>query len=183
MSPDQQPIQEVELWDLVSAFGRVLKAKHAVAGPESIRYDETPIHVYMQRIDERLRRDGRVAFTDVLRIGRPQDRRSSACSWPCSNWCGISTPAPPSRAVRRNLARTGREAAAGRARRSRRLRARRRSRAEGLRVEGQTAKPISAFGTSTLDSRPLATSPAPPLFTMAASRSEPLLSSPRLFSR
>ena len=41
----------------------MLKEKHATAGPESIRYDETPIHVYMQRIDERLRRDGRVAFT------------------------------------------------------------------------------------------------------------------------
>ncbi|MEX2310289.1 MAG: segregation/condensation protein A [Pirellulales bacterium] len=63
LTPDQQPIREVELWDLVSAFGRVLKEKHALAGPESIRYDETPIHVYMQRIDERLRRDGRVAFT------------------------------------------------------------------------------------------------------------------------
>ncbi|HEX5471150.1 MAG TPA: segregation/condensation protein A [Lacipirellulaceae bacterium] len=62
-SPDDQPIQEVELWDLVSAFGRVLKAKHAVRGPESIRYDETPIHVYMQRIDERLRRECRVPFT------------------------------------------------------------------------------------------------------------------------
>ena len=66
LSPDQQPIQEVELWDLVSAFGRVLKAKHAHSGPESIRYDETPIHVYMQRIDERLRRDGRVAFTGLF---------------------------------------------------------------------------------------------------------------------
>jgi segregation and condensation protein A len=66
VSLDQQPIQEVELWDLVSAFGRVLKAKHAVAGPESIRYDETPIHIYMQRIDERLRRDGRVAFTQFF---------------------------------------------------------------------------------------------------------------------
>jgi segregation and condensation protein A len=63
VSLDQQPIQEVELWDLVSAFGRVLKAKHAVAGPESIRYDETPIHVHMRLIDARLRRDGRVAFT------------------------------------------------------------------------------------------------------------------------
>ena len=63
VSLDEQPIQEVELWDLVSAFGRVLKAKHATAGPESIRYDETPIHVYMQRIDGRLRRDGRVEFT------------------------------------------------------------------------------------------------------------------------
>jgi segregation and condensation protein A len=62
-SPDKQPIQEIELWDLVSAFGRVLKAKHATSGPESIRYDETPIHVYMQRIDERLRRERRVSFT------------------------------------------------------------------------------------------------------------------------
>src|SRR6476620_5711756 len=66
ISPDEQPIQEVELWDLVSAFGRVLKAKHAVAGPESIRYDETPIHIQMQRIDARLRRDGRVAFTEFF---------------------------------------------------------------------------------------------------------------------
>src|SRR3954462_4027403 len=58
--------KEVELWDLVSAFGRVLKAKHAVAGPESIRYDETPIHIQMQRIDARLRREGRVAFTQFF---------------------------------------------------------------------------------------------------------------------
>jgi segregation and condensation protein A len=63
IAPDQQPIQEVELWDLVSAFGRVLKAKNAVPRPESIRYDDTPIHVYMQRIDGRLRREGRASFT------------------------------------------------------------------------------------------------------------------------
>ena len=62
-SPAEQPIQEVELWDLVSAFGRVLKARQTPAGPENIRYDETPIHVYMQRIDGRLRREGRVPFT------------------------------------------------------------------------------------------------------------------------
>ncbi|MCI0334369.1 MAG: segregation/condensation protein A [Planctomycetes bacterium] len=66
LAPDRQPIQEVELWDLVSAFGRVLKEKHASAGPESIRYDETPIHVCMQRIDSRLRREGRVAFTEFF---------------------------------------------------------------------------------------------------------------------
>ena len=63
LSPEQQPIREIELWDLVSAFGRVLKEKHRLAGPESIRYDETPIHVYMQQIDARLRCDGRMAFT------------------------------------------------------------------------------------------------------------------------
>jgi segregation and condensation protein A len=60
---DRQPIERVELWDLVSAFGRVLKEKHAASGPENIRYDETPIHVYMRRIDERLRQEGRVGFS------------------------------------------------------------------------------------------------------------------------
>jgi segregation and condensation protein A len=66
LSLDQQPIREVELWDLVSAFGRVLKEKKSLSGPESIRYDETPIHVYMQRIDARLEREGRLAFTALF---------------------------------------------------------------------------------------------------------------------
>src|SRR5262245_61056885 len=65
-APEQQPIQEVELWDLVSAFGRVLKEKFAAKGPEHIRYDDTPIHVYMQRIDGLLRREGRTAFTTLF---------------------------------------------------------------------------------------------------------------------
>jgi segregation and condensation protein A len=63
LSIDRQPIERVELWDLVSAFGRVLKEKRSITGPENIRYDETPIHVYMRRIDERLRQEGRVGFT------------------------------------------------------------------------------------------------------------------------
>jgi segregation and condensation protein A len=57
------PVGQAELWDLVSAFGRVLKGKQSARGPENIRYDETPIHVYMRRIDERVRREGRVVFT------------------------------------------------------------------------------------------------------------------------
>jgi segregation and condensation protein A len=63
--PHQQPIQEVELWDLVSAFGRVLREKLPGSGPERICYDETPIHVYMRRIDARLRREGRLLFTTL----------------------------------------------------------------------------------------------------------------------
>jgi segregation and condensation protein A len=63
---DLQPIGRVELWDLVSAFGRVLKEKHPASGPENIRYDETPIHVYMQRIHQRLRQEGRLGFTAFL---------------------------------------------------------------------------------------------------------------------
>jgi segregation and condensation protein A len=62
LEPHEQPIQEVELWDLVSAFGRVLKEKVAAHGPTHIRYDDTPIHVFMRRIDDRLRSEGRVAF-------------------------------------------------------------------------------------------------------------------------
>ncbi len=65
-APEQQPIQEVELWDLVSAFGRVLKEKFSAKGPEHIRYDDTPIHVYMRRIDGRLRQAGRTAFTTLF---------------------------------------------------------------------------------------------------------------------
>jgi len=63
LDPDRQPIREVELWDLVSAFGRIVRQKFAGGGPEKIRYDETPIHVYMQRIHGRLRDEDRVAFT------------------------------------------------------------------------------------------------------------------------
>jgi len=66
MEPHEQPIHQVELWDLVSAFGRVLKEKLATSGPTHIRYDDTPIHVFMQRIDARLRCEGRLAFTNFF---------------------------------------------------------------------------------------------------------------------
>ena len=66
MEPAEQPIHEIELWDLVSAFGRVLKEKLAAHGPTHIRYDDTPIHVFMQRIDARLRSEGRVLFVDFF---------------------------------------------------------------------------------------------------------------------
>jgi segregation and condensation protein A len=60
-----EEIREVELWDLVSAFGRVLRESVAVR-PESIVYDDTPIHVYMQRIHARLAAEGRLAFSDLF---------------------------------------------------------------------------------------------------------------------
>jgi segregation and condensation protein A len=63
-----QPIQEVELWDLVSALGRVIRDNQATQ-PSSIVYDETPIHVYMQRIHECLLSDGRVALSQMLQSG------------------------------------------------------------------------------------------------------------------
>lgn len=66
-SRDQQPeITGVELWDLVSAFGRVLRDKLAGPVTTSITYDETPIHVYMRTIDQRVRSEGSVAFFDLF---------------------------------------------------------------------------------------------------------------------
>lgn len=60
-----QPIQEVELWDLVSAFGRIIRDNRTVQ-PSSIVYDETPIQHYMDRIMEQLRARGRIAFSDLF---------------------------------------------------------------------------------------------------------------------
>jgi segregation and condensation protein A len=63
-----EPIQELELWDLVSAFGRIMRDYH-VATPSNIVYDDTPIHVYMSRIHDRLRKEQRVAFGDLFEAG------------------------------------------------------------------------------------------------------------------
>jgi len=63
--PEEQPIQEVELWDLVSAFGRVMRKSEA-AETASIRSDETPIEDYMQRIRNRLALAPRVPFEGLF---------------------------------------------------------------------------------------------------------------------
>jgi segregation and condensation protein A len=66
--PAETPIQEVELWDLVSAFGRIMRETIA-AQPSSIVYDDTPIHVYMGRIHTRLIEAGRLSFHDLFQPG------------------------------------------------------------------------------------------------------------------
>lgn len=63
-----QPIHEVELWDLVSAFGRILR-DHDVTKPANIVYDETPINVYMERIHTRLVTEKRAAISEMFEGG------------------------------------------------------------------------------------------------------------------
>lgn len=63
--PAGEPIQEVELWDLVSAFGRIMRETEA-ARPSNIVYDDTPIHVYMDRIHKRLLADGRLSLRELF---------------------------------------------------------------------------------------------------------------------
>jgi len=68
VDPADQPIHEVEMWDLVSAFGRVIKDHQAVK-PSNIVYDETPIQTYMQRIHGRLVTNRRASFSEMFNSG------------------------------------------------------------------------------------------------------------------
>jgi segregation and condensation protein A len=63
--PAQQPLQHVELWDLVSAFGRLMRETAALE-PKQIVMDETPIHVHMERIVQLLKEQGRLAFASLF---------------------------------------------------------------------------------------------------------------------
>ncbi len=63
-----EEIREVELWDLVSAFGRIMRDNQAVQ-PSNIVYDDTPIHVYMAEIQARLQAEGRLTFQKLFREG------------------------------------------------------------------------------------------------------------------
>lgn len=63
--PATDRIKEVELWDLVSALGRVLKRKE-VEVESKIRYDDTPIHKYVEQIGNLVRERGEVPFTSLF---------------------------------------------------------------------------------------------------------------------
>src|SRR5262245_60613315 len=60
-----QRVRPVELWDLVSAFARLMRETQALE-PATILVDDTPQHVYEAQIVERVRAAGRVRFVDVF---------------------------------------------------------------------------------------------------------------------
>jgi segregation and condensation protein A len=64
----EEPIREVELWDLVSAFGRIIRESES-SKPSNIVYDDTPIQVYMSRILERLAERGQLPFSALFTLG------------------------------------------------------------------------------------------------------------------
>jgi segregation and condensation protein A len=68
IDPAGQPIHEVELWDLVSAIGRILRESQALV-PQAIVFDETPIQVYMQRMHDKLVATGRIGFSEMFQPG------------------------------------------------------------------------------------------------------------------
>lgn len=68
IAPQEQPIQEIALWDLVSAVGRILK-KSKVPQQQEIIYDDTPIHVYVGQIQSQLTAAGQILFSEMFRPG------------------------------------------------------------------------------------------------------------------
>ena len=68
IDPGDQPIADLEIWDLVSAFGRIMR--EAAGPPETeVIYDDTPIHIYMKKIHAQLAQRPRVALLDLVETG------------------------------------------------------------------------------------------------------------------
>lgn len=68
-----QPIQPIEVWDLVSAFARILRQQNKVAAQQVV-YDDTPIHVHMQRIHQLVCENQRIELTSLF---QPRMHKSS----------------------------------------------------------------------------------------------------------
>ena len=63
-----QPLEPIEVWDLVSAFGRILRERQPPS-MASVVYDDTPIHVYMERIHSLVRDQKRIELTTLFEAG------------------------------------------------------------------------------------------------------------------
>jgi segregation and condensation protein A len=70
-------LRPVELWDLVSAFGRLMRETMALQ-PQEIIVDQTPLHVYMDMILQRLQREKRISFGSLF---MPPYTRSRLVGW------------------------------------------------------------------------------------------------------
>jgi segregation and condensation protein A len=62
---DQHAIETVEVWDLVSAFSRILRDRQSAPSAQHV-YDDTPIHVYMHRIHQLVCQHQRVELTSLF---------------------------------------------------------------------------------------------------------------------
>ncbi|MEZ5940204.1 MAG: segregation/condensation protein A [Planctomycetaceae bacterium] len=64
-NPSADRIKEVELWDLVSALGRVLRRKE-VEEETSVRADTTPLHVHVEQLGALVRDKKEVRFSSLF---------------------------------------------------------------------------------------------------------------------
>jgi segregation and condensation protein A len=61
-------IARIEVWDLVSAFGRILKAKQKPA-EQTLAFDNTPLHVHMQRLHALVKDRRELELQDLFESG------------------------------------------------------------------------------------------------------------------
>jgi segregation and condensation protein A len=61
----QPPLKPVELWDLVSAFGRLMR-ETMTNQPEAIVVDDTPLHVHIGYVLDRLGQSGRLSLSALF---------------------------------------------------------------------------------------------------------------------
>ncbi len=64
----EEPIHEVEIWDLLSALARILRENEATQ-PANIVYDDTPIGAFMTRLHNQLRQRGQICFSALFEPG------------------------------------------------------------------------------------------------------------------
>jgi segregation and condensation protein A len=64
-TPKTPGVRPVELWDLVSAFARIMRETQA-SETTAVLVDDTPQHVYEQRIREAVESRGRVPLRDLF---------------------------------------------------------------------------------------------------------------------
>jgi segregation and condensation protein A len=65
VTPAGPVVKAVELWDLVSAFARLMRETQSLQ-PATIQVDDTPQYVYEGQIKDRVRSEGRVRFRDAF---------------------------------------------------------------------------------------------------------------------
>jgi segregation and condensation protein A len=65
---NEQPLEPIEVWDLVSAFGRILRERQPPP-TTNVVYDATPIHVHMERIHALVVERKRVELMTLFEAG------------------------------------------------------------------------------------------------------------------
>jgi len=64
--PDTTDIEDVQLWDLVEAFNRLMAATGRTARETEIIYDDTPVELHATDIMDRLSREGNLTFRQIF---------------------------------------------------------------------------------------------------------------------
>lgn len=63
---DDLDIGDVQIWDLVDAFSRIMAAIGQQASHHEVIYDDTPIELHAEDLVDRLRREGKMRFSQVF---------------------------------------------------------------------------------------------------------------------